>query len=83
MGRCCWLADVRVSKRGVLMVDVDAPDIGSHQIRLLPVLCVTGVSNDEGKNAELTIGCTQVNKNRHSRNLQLLLGQNDAKETNL
>lgn len=46
LGRRCWIADVRVRKQGLLMVDVDDPDIGSHQIRLSQILRVVGMPGD-------------------------------------
>ena len=46
LGRRWWISDVRVGHRGLLMVDVDDPDIGPHRIRLSQILCVAGMSGD-------------------------------------
>ena len=46
LGRRCWIADVRVGKRGLLMVDVDDSDIGPHRIKLSALLRVVGMPGD-------------------------------------
>lgn len=46
LGRRCWISDVRVGKRGLLMVDVDDQDIGPHRIRLSEIVRVIGMPGD-------------------------------------
>lgn len=46
LGRKCWISDVRIGHRGLLMVDVDDPDIGPHRIRLSKILRVAGMPAD-------------------------------------
>lgn len=46
LGRRCWIADAQVGKCGLLMVDVDDPDIGPHRIRLSVILSVIGEIGD-------------------------------------
>ena len=46
LGRKCWISDVRIGHRGLLMVDVDAPDIGPHRIRLSEIVRVIGMPGD-------------------------------------
>lgn len=46
LGRRCWISDVRGGHRGLLMVDVDDPDIGPHRIRLSEIVRVIGTPGD-------------------------------------
>ena len=46
LGRRCWIADARLGHRGLLMVDVNDPDIGPHRIRLSVIVCVIGMPGD-------------------------------------
>lgn len=46
LGRRCWIADVRVGKRGLFMVDVDDPNTRPDRIRLSQILRVVGMPGD-------------------------------------
>ena len=47
LGRKCWISDVRIGHRGMLMVDVDDSAIGPHRIRLSQILRVVGMPGDQ------------------------------------
>lgn len=47
LGKKCWILDVRIGHRGLLMVDVDDSAIGPHRIRLSQILRVVGMPGDQ------------------------------------